>query len=312
MRRYGMVSQSDHLDKIVHKHNRVANLQVAFADIEKYSRRRSLTQIEVIDAFTDCFRNALNETARHYIEYTQNNDVNFQSDVITLPTGDGSAVVFSFDGLHDIHLYFAKMLLKEAHRVRQENPCGRFLQQGWCNCHAGFNLRLGLAEGKGIIYHDVNDGYNVAGGVINMASRVMGLGDSNQILFTEEAFRHIIDMVNDPNFIDHFIEFKNMRIKHDLRINVYQFVDRDLESLNSDPPTGLVLQKRSVEAMQRMRAVGFSLPDLDSPAIDREAQIGLMETISNMMLSFGDMVGELKQLTSPNAPDTKMIDVEQD
>jgi len=309
-----MITQSDHLDRIMTKHNRVANLQVTFVDIEKYSKRRSLTQIEVIDAFTTGFRNALNETAKHYIEYAQYNDLNFQNDIIVLPTGDGAAAVFSFDGLHDIHLHFAKMLLKEAHKIRQDSLCEKFSQQGWCHCHANFNLRVGLPEGKGTIYQDINGGYNMAGSVITLASRVMGLVDSNQIAFTEEAYRHIIDMVDDPYFIDRFVEFRDVRIKHGLKLSIYQFVDKDLEYLNSDPPSHLAFEKRASDAIKMVKASGFPMPDFEAlDDIDREAQVQFMENFANLAVQWYGTAGALSQLSSPDtASEADVIDAPQD
>lgn len=281
-----MPTESNHLADIMDKHNRVANLQVAFVDIEKYSKRRSLTQIQVIDAFTDCLRNALRATSQQYIDYAQENDVNFQNDVIILPTGDGAAAVFSFEGVHDIHLSFAKALLGEAHKLRQESPCETFDQQGWCNCHSNFNIRIGISEGKGIVYHDVNGNYNVAGRVINMASRVMGLFDSNQIGFTEEAYRQIIDMVTDPYFIEHFAEFPKARVKHGLELDVYQFVDSSCEYLNSDPPSELVLDSRMRSIAERMEELMFGSDSVFLKRLegaDREARIEVMEKMAELM-----------------------------
>ena len=45
-----MSSDSQLLSEITTKHNRTAVLQVVFLDVEKYSQRRTLTQIGVIDS----------------------------------------------------------------------------------------------------------------------------------------------------------------------------------------------------------------------------------------------------------------------
>jgi hypothetical protein len=81
---------------------------------------------------------------------------------------NGAAIIFSFDGLHDIHLFFAKKLLENINALNKINMCDKFIEQGWCNCHSNFFVRIGVSEGKGILYKDLNDGYNVAGDVINM------------------------------------------------------------------------------------------------------------------------------------------------
>jgi class 3 adenylate cyclase len=196
-----MAHESQHLSQIMEKHNRIANMQVVFTDIEKYSMRRTQAQIDVIDALMQCMKDALASISKTYIEYSQSRALNFQSDIITLPTGDGAATVFTFDGLHDIHLSFALSLLESAQSLRDKESCAKFKDEGWCNCHPYFNLRIGISEGKGIIFKDLREQYNVAGGVVNMSARIMGLGDRNQIMFTQEGYNQIVDMVDDPHLV---------------------------------------------------------------------------------------------------------------
>ncbi len=262
-----MTKKSAHLDKIMSHHNRTANLQVVFVDIEKYSKRRTLTQIGVIDSFTKCLSESLNDTSKHFIEYAQNNEINFQHDIIKLPTGDGAAIIFSFDGLHDIHLHFATTLLKSIHNHNTENECEKFLNNGWCNCHSNFNVRIGISEGKGVIFNDLENNYNIAGSVINLASRVMSIGDSNQILFTEEAFRQIIDMVDDPFLYDRFEEFTDVKIKHGVKINVYQYKDEDSDFINSVPPEDLLMAKKADGAMEKISSA-MGIPFLKSESLE--------------------------------------------
>ena len=254
------MSESNHLNEIMEKHNRTATLQVVFIDIEKYSKRRTLSQITVIDALTKCMKEALESVKKKHIEYAQTNSLNFQDDIITLPTGDGAAIVFTFDGLHDIHLNFAISLLESASNKRSGDKCEKFNAEGWCNCHPYFNLRVGISEGKGIIFKDVNNHFNVAGGVVNMAARTMGLGERNQIIFTEEAYNLIIDMVDNPHLVDFFKQFTDIELKHDVKVNVYQFIDKKLLFLNSAPPNELLLYERAKTARDKMRAAGFQIP----------------------------------------------------
>ncbi len=88
-----------------------------FVDVQSYSKRRSQAQVSVIDAFMECLSGALKTTSRKYIEYAQANDVNFQSDIIVLPSGDGAATAFPFEGLHDIHLVLQLSFLKKSKRI---------------------------------------------------------------------------------------------------------------------------------------------------------------------------------------------------
>lgn len=245
--------ESRDLAEIIRQHNRTCNVQVVFLDIESYSTRRTLNQLDVIDAMTGCVAEALEGVGKQYLAYAQTNNLNFKTDIISIPTGDGAAVVFSFDGLHDIHLAFAKQLLEAAWKRRQGTQCETFEREGWCNCHPYFNLCVGISEGKGIVFTDVNQNYNCAGGVMNLASRVMGLADRNQIIFTEAGYRQIIDMITDPTFIKNFVEFKDIEIKHGEKVSVYQYVSTGEPFLNSVPPEDLVLRDRMQKSMNEMR-----------------------------------------------------------
>src|SRR6266446_2885245 len=130
-----MKAESKHLAEIIQQHNRAANVQVVFVDIEKYSNRRTLNQIAVIDAFTQSLNDALHSTAKEFVDYAQKNGLNFKTDVITIPTGDGAAVVFTFEGLPEVHLFFARSLLRSSHEARTPAGCTQFTEKGWCNCH---------------------------------------------------------------------------------------------------------------------------------------------------------------------------------
>lgn len=191
---------SNHLDNIIGKNNGVSNIQVVYVDIEKYSKRRTSNQSIIINLFTEILSQSLNETAKRKLEYIQNNGINFSKDVVLIPTGDGAAVVFTFMGLHDVHLDFAKIILKNVQEKNSLITCSDFNTNGWCNCHHGFNVRIGVSEGKGIVYKDINGNYNIAGNPINLAARVMNLIDKNQIVFTKESYNQLIDLVENPEF----------------------------------------------------------------------------------------------------------------
>jgi hypothetical protein len=221
--------------------------------------------------------------SKKYIEYTQENGLNFQTDIISLPTGDGAATIFSFDGLHDIHLAFALALLEKAHELSRKERCDKFEQEGWCNCHPYFNLRIGISEGKGIVFTDLRGDYNVAGDVVNMAARVMGFADRNQILFTEEAHHQIVDMIEDPHFVDLFTEFRDVSIKHDIKINLYQYTDKKVAFLNTNASEDLIDMTRIKSAIDKMRGIGFPIPFDPSDRKSRVEGIIQMERIAELM-----------------------------
>lgn len=230
---------SNHLKDIYETKKGSINLQVAFSDIIAYSKRKSTTQKTVIDNFTNLNQNTMVDISKNYIPYAQENDIIIDRDIIKIPTGDGLAVIFPFEGIQSIHLDFARTLLEKVHEHNINNDCKKFKDQGWCNCHDNFNLRIGLSEGKGIIYKDLNDSYNVAGNVINMASRVMSLGDNNSVILTEEAYKNIIDMTPGSKLEDDFKLYKGIEIKHGLKINIYQYTPK-YDYINNKSPKALI------------------------------------------------------------------------
>jgi hypothetical protein len=102
----------------------------------------------VVDSFTACLREALNQTAKSYIDYVQANNLNFGTDVIKIPTGDGAAVIFSFEGLHDIHLNFARELLRIVDdRNRKSIARSSIIKAGATAIQTSI-LRLGSLKGR--------------------------------------------------------------------------------------------------------------------------------------------------------------------
>jgi len=231
------MTESAHLAAIIEKRESAANLMVVFADIVSYSRRRTVNQKAVIDVFTKILTDALNAQAAKNVEYCQKNGLNFSTDIIKIPTGDGAALGFSFDGLHEIHLNFALDLLERVHEHNVANPCEIYSAAGWCNCHANFELRIGISTGKTVIFRDINGNYNAAGNAMNLAARVMGQVDAGQIALSAEAYENLIDMAEDPQMAQKFVVFENIRIKHNLLLDIYQYVSPDSAFVNVNTPS---------------------------------------------------------------------------
>ena len=276
---------SELLKRIYDHQNRTLNAKVVFTDIVSYSKRRSQMQAAVVDAFMHLLKQALDTTASASINYIQSNGINFDTEVIRIPSGDGAAIVFPFEGLHDVHLRFALSLLEALHEFNGKGACDKFIAQGWCNCHPFFNITTGIAEGKVVLYQDLNGNYNIAGNAINMAARVMGMADHNQIIFTDDAYRQIIDMVDDATLDQRFLAFKDARIKHGLKITVYQYVDKTLPYLNSVLTESLMALQRMMEVGLKMKTMGMPMPipDSDDLKVDLNASLSLIEGFAKLM-----------------------------
>ena len=134
-----------------------------------------------------------------------------------------------------------EILLVCIHEHNQKNECEKYTKEGWCNCHPAFAVRIGIGEGKGIIYKDVNENYNVAGVAINLSSRIMSLGDGMQILLSSEAYQNLIDMTNELGLEDAFARFPDIEVKDGLKVDVYQYRPANRPSVNGSDPESVVL-----------------------------------------------------------------------
>jgi class 3 adenylate cyclase len=225
-------------------------MQVAFFDIVSYSKRKSTAQRRIIEKFTHTLEQCLTEVSRQYVGYAQATGTNFSSDIVRIPTGDGAALVFTFDGLHNISLDAASAFIRLLDATNKANPCAKFEADDWCNCHDNMRVRIGMAEGKGIIYEDINGNANVAGTTINMAARVMGLAAPMQTVFTEEAYKSIIDMTTDVSIENNFIEVDDVVIKHGKKIKVFVYRDDSVSGLNSALSDSVIMSQRRMRALQ--------------------------------------------------------------
>jgi hypothetical protein len=183
------------------------------------------------------------DISRQYAPEAQKMDVNFAKDIIRIPTGDGAAIVFPFEGLQNIHLHFAISFAGFVVSNRQDIECPIFSEHGWCNCHDFFDVRIGISDGKGIIFKDINSNYNVAGNPVKFASRVMGLGDRQQILLTEAAYKNMIDMTEDTALESKFVAHGPIEVKHDITLGVYQYVGAEGKFLNTTSPLQVNIQQ---------------------------------------------------------------------
>jgi formylglycine-generating enzyme required for sulfatase activity len=220
---YRLIRTSPYLDERIDRRNGICRMQVAFTDIVSYSRRKTYAQVQVIQAFMRALEDALSETARDVIDYANTNDVNIRRDVVLIPCGDGAALAFPFDGLHGLHLRFALHLLRIVRERNDGYGCDIFRENNWCDCHAAFLLRCGLAEGTTVLYRDINGAYNIAGDTVNMAARAMQSAGEGHIFLTDRGFEELTELVHGTQ--DRFRKYPDVVLKHNLRVDLYQYVE---------------------------------------------------------------------------------------
>src|SRR5690349_3378252 len=152
---------SQHLNSIIQKQHGSTTCSVVFLDVVKYSLRKSIMQQKVVHNLNKVLGQAVEQVSAKHISASQRQNLNLSTDIVKIPTGDGAAVVFPFQGLENIHLDFALSFLNCSVASRGDVVCEVFKKDGWCNCHDFFDVRIGVADGKAIVFKDINGNYNI-------------------------------------------------------------------------------------------------------------------------------------------------------
>ena len=161
--------------------------QVLFTDIVGYS-------LLPMDRQKQALRR-LQEAVRGTHEFAQ---AQARDQLISLPTGDGMALVF----LGDVEA-----------PVRCALELSKALQQ-WPD----MRLRMGIHSGPVYQVQDINAARNVAGSGINIAQRVMDCGDGGHILVSKAA-ANMLDQVSTWKAALH--DLGEAEVKHGVRIHLY-------------------------------------------------------------------------------------------
>jgi hypothetical protein len=193
------VRESGILEAIVAAKSSSTQLKVVAIEVEFFGRRRTSRQSSVIRALTTCIWSALLDTEKSYLFFPQVSRINFRDNLILMHSGHGCAVGFVFRAIHDIHFQFARNMIARIPNTDAAS-CDRFAQDGWCNCHDYFRLRIGVSDELGVIYKNLNSEYSMAGRAPELAMSAMKESNENRIVFTNAAYSKLIDAVGDPNF----------------------------------------------------------------------------------------------------------------
>lgn len=123
-----------------------------------------------------------------------------QNKLVTLPTGDGMALVFRDDA---------------------EAPAQCALEiAGTLKSHPRLQLRMGIHSGPVNIVTDVNNRPNVAGAGINIAQRVMDCGDARHVLLSKRTAE---DLESYARWQPYLHDLGECEVKHGVRISLVNF-----------------------------------------------------------------------------------------
>ncbi len=238
------------------------NVKYIFLDIEKYSRVRSVeAQVEIIKILNDIVKESVSEV------------IGDESNLIYLPTGDGICISLLDPFLpYDSHL---KLSLKILEKIDIHNSTINDEMRI-------FSVRIGLNENVDNLVEDINGKPNVTGAGINMAQRIMGLADGNQILVSQsiyETFKYR------EKYMNKFRPFQ-ATVKHNLKINVYQFISDEYRGLNCQTPKEFILQNKKIERLNLFAAYYFAHSIKNKNIILKLNQISQDSNIAIVVLYF--------------------------
>lgn len=192
-----------------------------FIDIVNYTYNRS------VEAQTELIR-ILNKIVNDTIDSTQLD----RDNILFIPTGDGMCItIINILNPFDIHIQIGLKLLEklEEYNMSQEDNMRKF------------SIRIGINENIDNLIVDINKQRNVSGSGINIASRIEGLADKNQILVGNSVFEKLVQR---EKYIKSFASF-TAKVKHGVPLNVHQYINKDINYLNSDIPSEFkVIPKR--------------------------------------------------------------------
>jgi serine/threonine protein kinase/tetratricopeptide (TPR) repeat protein len=203
----------------VSEHSQAPPMEIAhvlFTDIVAYSRLQMDEQQKLVRRLQSVVRET-REFARAHA----------QDKLISLPTGDGIALVFFGEPESA-----ARCALEISQQLR------RFPE---------IQLRMGLNSGPVYRVADINANRNVAGGGINIAQRVMDCGDAGHILLSES----VADVLGQLSaWQGQLHDLGQVEVKHGVRVHVFNLVTQ--EAGNAALPTKLKAQRAERKEVGRL------------------------------------------------------------
>ena len=239
---------------------------VLFFDVVGYSKLPVSKQREVVQA--------LNQIVRTTPQFRQSEA---NGDLIRIPAGDGMALVF-FQTPEEPAL----CAMEIATALKK---------------HPGIRLRMGINSGPVDRVKDVNNQVNVAGVGINIAQRVMDLGDAGHILMTR---RVAADLAEDTHWQEHLHDLGEVELKHDLKVGIVNLYTEELG--NSQPPEEVERQRKEQRGSGAMRYATTLLRT-------RTGQVVILVLLAAVGIGFWKLRNSTHPVAGPGRPLDKSIAV---
>lgn len=216
---------------------------VLFTDIVAYSQLPMDTQEQVLTQ--------LQGLVRGTVEFSR---AQSGGQLISLPTGDGMALVFFGDAEAP-----ARCALELSRALRLQS---------------GIQLRMGIHTGPVYRVADINANRNVAGGGINMAQRVMDCGDAGHILVSG-AVADVLGQVSTWRQALH--DLGEAEVKHGVRVRIYNLYTDEVG--NSSLPHKLAGSQKAQAAPGTTATL--TPPSISIPSIPAATQVPA-QTVPNV------------------------------
>src|SRR5216684_1992216 len=196
---------------------------VLFIDVVGYSKLLVNEQREVVEH--------LNQVVRKTPQFRKSESA---GKLIRIPVGDGMALVFF---------------------QTPEEPvqCAMEMARALKN-HPHIRLRMGVHSGPVDQMRDVNNQPNVAGVGINIAQRVMALGDAGHILVTKRVAE---DLAQDSHWHPHLHELGEIDVRHGVRMGIVNVYTEELG--NPHAPEKCQAAQQELETLLPPRKNNFAV-----------------------------------------------------
>jgi class 3 adenylate cyclase len=195
------------------------NAKYIYLDIVNYSFNRSVeAQTDIIGTLNDIVRKSVES-----FEIDENN-------LIFIPTGDGiCTALLDSNNPFDVHIEVSLKILKlvKDNNDSQEDDMRKF------------EVRIGVNENIDNLILDINGSKNVAGAGINKAQRIMNNADGGNILIGHTVYEQLSQR---EKYFNRFRKY-SIKVKHNIDMELYQFVDSSIEHLNSEFPKAFKVKK---------------------------------------------------------------------